>query len=128
MMTEVEVSRYRALLQSWEAEFGDGLRKRKGIAIEQAPDTMDAVMLAAEREFTIRQLDREAALLKLVRAALGRVAEGTFGICVECEAEINSKRLAVAPWAAYCRPCQEITDARRRLKEMKFRRVLSDAA
>jgi len=38
------------------------------------------------------------------------VDAGTFGICLDCEEEINPKRLAAVPWAARCVACQERAD------------------
>ena len=32
---------------------------------------------------------------------------GAFGLCVECQAEINRKRLEAVPWASHCITCQE---------------------
>ena len=43
-------------------------------------------------------------------AALERIREGTYGACMECEAEIGIKRLRAVPWAEYCLECQTIAD------------------
>jgi RNA polymerase-binding transcription factor DksA len=45
--------------------------------------------------------------LKLVDAALGRLAAGTFGKCEECKCLIASRRLHAVPWAARCLACEE---------------------
>jgi DnaK suppressor protein len=68
------------------------------------------VQHAAERELAIRNLDRESNLLRNVRAALRRIDEGTFGVCLHCEEDISPKRLAAVPWTAFCIQCQEIAD------------------
>ena len=86
------------------------LRNREGIAIEKSPDALDEVQNAAERELAIRNLDRESNLLRNVRAALARIDEGTFGVCLHCEEDISLKRLNAVPWAPYCIQCQEIAD------------------
>jgi hypothetical protein len=49
----------------------------------------------------------DAKLLQDVESALGRIAVGTFGICLGCEYDISHKRLSVMPWAASCIVCQE---------------------
>jgi DnaK suppressor protein len=48
--------------------------------------------------------------LRNVRAALARIDEGTFGVCLHCEEDISIKRLNAVPWAPYCIQCQEIAD------------------
>ena len=45
-----------------------------------------------------------------MRAALRRIDEGTFGVCLHCEEDITPKRLAAVPWTAFCIQCQEIAD------------------
>jgi len=41
-----------------------------------------------------------------VTAALGKVDEGTYGICDSCHKPITKKRLAVLPWATLCKECR----------------------
>jgi RNA polymerase-binding transcription factor DksA len=38
--------------------------------------------------------------------ALQRMAEGTYGICERCEADIPLQRLEILPHARFCVPCQ----------------------
>jgi DnaK suppressor protein len=68
------------------------------------------VQLAGERELAIRNLDREASLLRNVRTALSRINDGSYGVCLHCEEDIKPKRLDAVPWAAYCIRCQEARD------------------
>jgi DnaK suppressor protein len=49
-------------------------------------------------------------LLRNVRSALGRIDDGSFGICIHCEEEINPRRLAAVPWSPFCIQCQEQAD------------------
>jgi DnaK suppressor protein len=58
----------------------------------------------------IGNIERDSSRLREVRAALRRIGAGIFGICVECEADINPKRLAAIPWASSCMVCQEAAD------------------
>jgi DnaK suppressor protein len=109
-MTKTELSKYKAQLEAKQAELSGGLRNREGIAIEKTADALDEVQLAGERELAIRNLDREASLLRLVRLALARVADGSYGVCLHCEEDISPKRLNAVPWASYCLPCQEAAD------------------
>jgi DnaK suppressor protein len=100
-------------LSAKQAELAQQVRNRDGIAIEKSPDALDAVQYASERELAIRNLDRETSLLRNVRAALRRLEEGSFGVCLHCEEEISTKRLAAVPWTPFCIACQEIVDRSR---------------
>ena len=55
----------------------------------------------------MNNLERNYNRLREVETALRRITAGTFGICVECEENINPKRLAAIPWASSCIACQE---------------------
>ena len=109
-MTKSELNKYKQLLETKQTELAGGLRNREGIAIEKTADALDEVQLAGERELAIRNLDRESNLLRNVRSALGRMADGSYGVCLHCEEDISPKRLAAVPWTAFCIQCQEIAD------------------
>lgn len=112
-MTKTELNKYKQILEAKLAELSQAVRDREGIVIEKSPDALDEVQHAAERELAIRNLDRESHLLRNVRAALRRIREGTYGVCVHCEEDINPKRLHAVPWAPYCISCQELADRSR---------------
>ena len=112
-MEAKELEKYRTLLEARQAELLNILRRRDGITIEKAADALDEVRLAADRELMIHTLDRESLQLREIRAALARIEEGSYGICLSCEQPIPKKRLDAVPWAAYCVRCQEAIDAQR---------------
>ena len=78
--------------------------------IEKAPDALDEVQVAGERELAILNLDRESNLLRDVRSALAHIADGSYGTCMHCEEDIKPKRMDAVPWAKYCIRCQEAAD------------------
>ena len=106
-MTRAELNRFEMILTARQEDLTRATRNRDGIAIERAADAVDELQLSREREMTTRNLERNSAMLSNVRAALGRIAEGTYGNCLECEEEISSKRLMAVPWATLCIGCQE---------------------
>jgi DnaK suppressor protein len=57
----------------------------------------------------LRWREREARL----RAALEAIEAGTYGICVECGAEIPEGRLRALPDSVRCVPCQRVVSRRR---------------
>jgi DnaK suppressor protein len=109
-MNRTDMEKYKAMLEAKRTELSVGLRNREDIAIEKTPDALDEVQLAGERELAIRNLDRESNLLRNVKGALARVADGSYGICLHCEEEIKPTRLDAVPWAKYCIRCQEASD------------------
>jgi DnaK suppressor protein len=109
-MTRSETEKLTILLRNRQAELSGALRNREEIVIEKAPDAIDEVQQMGERELAVRNLDRDSKMLRLIRQALARAANGTYGLCLHCEEEIMPKRLAALPWAAYCIRCQEKID------------------
>ncbi len=127
-MTKTELAKYQKFLENRREELSAGLRNRDDIAIEKTADALDEVQLAGERELAIRTLDREATTLRLVRAALARIEDGSFGICLHCEEDISPKRLAAVPWALYCIRCQEAADRQEFSREDAADNLLLSAA
>jgi len=109
-MNQAELDKYKAMLNAKQAELSLGLRNREDIVIEKTSDALDEVQLAGERELAIRSLDRDSNLLRNVKGALARIADGSYGTCLHCEEEIKLKRLDAVPWAKYCIRCQEAAD------------------
>jgi DnaK suppressor protein len=86
---------FRVLLEDHRA---DSVRQREFALAEAATSTPDPVALgrAASLLHTIDEID----------AALGRIAEGTYGVCTHCGVDIPTERLQFRPFAAGCVACQ----------------------
>ena len=97
------------------------LRKEAGAPEGWSEPAEDYVELEeAASELTNRRQGQsifanEVLLLTEVRAALKRIAEGSYGMCVRCGQPIAQKRLEALPWAAYC-----IKDEERLEQERSF--------
>ena len=109
-MHQTELKKYRALLMGKRGEILRQSRQPEDIWIVPSNETIETVQLAGEREFAVRALEREAKSLSQIGAALARIDDGEFGICMDCEEPISPRRLAAVPWAAYCLRCQEQHD------------------
>ena len=127
-MTKSELTKYRNVLEAKQAEQIQLVRNRDGIAIEKSSDALDEVQHATERELAFRNLDREFSLLRSVRAALRRIEEGSFGVCLHCEKDISPKRLAAMPCSALCIQCQVIADRSQSDSADNFDELLVNAA
>jgi RNA polymerase-binding transcription factor DksA len=67
-----------------------------------------------ERENTLNLLANEEHFLAEIKAALDRIAQGTFGRCEECHGEIVPKgRLKELPYTRYCVTCAKKLDEQR---------------
>ncbi len=70
-------------------------------------DPADQAVMSYQRELMFSQGTNERTQLSLIRLALDRLNEGTYGECMSCEEEIGAKRLEAVPWTPYCIRCQE---------------------
>src|SRR5215213_11361587 len=67
----------------------------------------DQAQVSNDEFISLRLNNLEYEKLRLLNAALDRLREGEYGICIRCEKAIPPRRLQVLPWAKYCVPCQE---------------------
>jgi DnaK suppressor protein len=64
-----------------------------------------------QRDLALRE--RNEHHLAEIEAALARLDEGTYGVCVRCGRQIAPERLDALPWAAHCIECQRIVGSAR---------------
>jgi DnaK suppressor protein len=112
-------NQYRRVLEAKRKELLSGTSDRDEIAIENAAEDFDRLQQQLNREVAIRNLDRQSTLLKSVQAALSRIEDESYGICLRCDEPIPEKRLQALPWAAYCVRCQEKIDAQKAAGEFE---------
>jgi DnaK suppressor protein len=74
---------------------------------DDTQDVADQAVASYQKELLFSQGTNGHAQLNLVRAALARLADGTFGECLNCGNAIGVKRLEALPWTPYCISCQE---------------------
>ena len=127
-MTMNEVQGFRKTLTARVAELERITRQRDGITIERTAEMVEEIQAASERAVAVGNLDRDCSQLRNARAALGRIQDGSFGICQRCDETIHLKRLAAVPWAAFCIRCQEAIDGNCEVFEMPVRNLLARAA
>jgi DnaK suppressor protein len=73
---------------------------------EYFPDPTDRASHESDRNFVLRIRDRERKLILKIKEALGRIEDGTFGVCEECGDEIGEERLHVRPVTTLCINCK----------------------
>jgi DnaK suppressor protein len=109
-MKTIELNEFQKTLKTKQAELGEILHHREALAIETSADELDRIQQAQERDYAMGAIDRDSLRLREIRAALERIVDGSFGICLNCEEEIAAKRLAALPWTALCIVCQEAAE------------------
>ena len=76
------------------------------------PDPNDRATLESGRSFELRIRDRERRLLTKIDEAIGRIDEGSYGVCEDCGEEIGLKRLEARPVTTLCIDCKTIQETR----------------
>jgi RNA polymerase-binding protein DksA len=72
---------------------------------DTATDTYDR-----ELDYTLEENSEH--VLADINAALERIEEGTYGICMNCRKAIAEERLDARPWATLCIDCQRERERR----------------
>ena len=73
---------------------------RQGDLADQASGTNEVHI-----QLKVKQTD--AKILQAIEEALGRMEQGTYGICRDCADPIAAARLNAIPWTRVCITCKE---------------------
>lgn len=121
-LTEVELRKYEARLlarrEQLRAELHQALldtrREEYADVAGQVYDSGDASIAEMLIGIDLSGRERELDDLREVEAALERLRQDQFGICVECRSPIETGRLESYPEARRCMLCQTRREARQR--------------
>ncbi len=110
-MTRTQSKGYHKLLLIKKQGLSEAYNKNKNYGRttddEGSQDLADKASNAYTKEFLYSLSNTDREILQKVDDALIRIANGSFGVCVECGDSLNKKRLEAVPWASHCLPCQE---------------------
>lgn len=70
-------------------------------------DEVDLTSVEMATAMKTRLKSRELLFLKKIEGALGRIRNGSFGICESCSEDIELRRLEARPTATLCVNCKE---------------------
>jgi DnaK suppressor protein len=73
-------------------------------------DESDRANAASSTDLSILQRNQADSMLKAINEALDRIDTGDYGLCLNCEQQLPTKRLEALPWARFCITCQELID------------------
>jgi DnaK suppressor protein len=88
------------------AEHQGGLSRAEHAREVLSSDSDDVAHREADRELDMAISDRDLGELGAVSAALRRLREDRYGVCVDCGEAIAFDRLKVEPWALRCVVCE----------------------
>jgi len=113
-LTAEKIAHLKHLLDMREKELRENLHHETtqqddyvDVATE-APDSGDSSFANLSVDLGNAAVTRDIAELRAIEGARTRIENDTYGICVNCEAEIPAGRMEVQPTAERCAPCQEM--------------------
>jgi DnaK suppressor protein len=113
-MSKKETEKFRRLLEEKKTSLSSDLAKTRSAeeetTEESTQDIADKAVSSYTREFLYSLTDGERSTLLQIDDAIGRIDDGTYGMCIHCGQSMAEKRLTAVPWAPYCVDCQELAE------------------
>lgn len=110
-MDKKRLEYYKKKLQSKREELLRTIARteEEGRSADDDPtvDLADKAANSYTKEFLFGQNNTDRSTLQQIDEALNRIRNNTFGTCLNCETELQQKRLEAVPWASHCTVCQE---------------------
>lgn len=95
------------VLAQLRTQRGGKIGRAEAAAEAREHQSDDWAQADAERDLAFALEERESAELVSIDEALKRIADGSYGLCVDCGASIATARLHASPTALRCVGCQE---------------------
>ena len=117
-MKAKEILFFKDVLLTQRAEIlnrADSFKTESAITSMGQGDEGDLAVFELSLSMTLRLQERQAHLLQKIDRALGKMEEGTFGLCEQCDEPLNTARLKARPVATLCIACKEEQESRERI-------------
>jgi len=101
-------ARSRALAEELRSDAERAREETYGALAGPVTDEADAAVADLLSDIDNAELSRDLAELRALEAANARLANGTYGRCVDCDADIGFARLKAQPGALRCVDCQRV--------------------
>ena len=99
---------YQVLLREVREELENSGNQHRIDLLNQEPgDSGDESLANALADFNLAILDRHIDGMRDIEAALQRIKNGEYGVCIDCGEEVTFPRLMAYPTAKRCIVCQE---------------------
>lgn len=113
-----EVQFFKELLLKQRGEIlNKTLALRHEAAIETTGQGDEGDLAVSEQSLvmTLRLQERDGHHLQKIDRTLGKIEEGSFGLCEQCEEPLQKNRLMARPVADLCVACKEEQESRERV-------------
>ena len=119
------VARRRDLLN----DLKDRKRDARAVSMKELDVRDDGEISEADtqEEMEFALLEMKADMLNRITTALHRLADGTYGRCLDCGDDIAAQRLRALPFAVRCKNCEETRESSERRERTAAQRRLSAA-
>ena len=114
MMDKQKLEYFRDLLLEQRRQATEDLLNDRAAALEGDDGVEDAGEMSAldlNRSTALDLASRQSQLIKDIDEALGRIADGTYGLCARCRKPLDEERLRAMPTAKYDAECQAAIEA-----------------
>lgn len=110
-MTKTQLKEVREKLMA-ERELLIEKLKGNDLSVDDAetPDPVDLAVRNYSKNVMLAVSENESKQLTLIDEAIVRIDDKEYGECLNCEKDINPKRLNALPWARYCLDCQQLVE------------------
>jgi len=99
---------YQALVREVREELeNSGNQHRIDLLNREPGDSGDESLANALADFNLALLDRHIDGMRDIEAALQRIRNGEYGVCIDCGDAVTFPRLMAYPTAKRCIVCQE---------------------
>jgi DnaK suppressor protein len=91
----------------------DMVQRTEGYGREKDQNTQDVADMAVEsytKEFMFGKSSGDRQILQLIRDAIARIQDKSYGTCANCGNAIQPKRLEAVPWAQLCIQCKDLQE------------------
>jgi DnaK suppressor protein len=113
-MERNSTEQFKHELEAQRSEVLKSLRQveseKEALDVDSPKDSADQSVTNLSTESLFERSSQRRTTLRLIEAALRRIAEGSFGVCVTCGEEIKERRLEALPWTQFCLQCQEVIE------------------
>lgn len=100
-------------VRSVQQDLSEGREHQK----DDGMDTYDLASDARDQEINVILTDRVREKLAAIDEALGRIDDGSYGVCEECGLDIAEGRLVALPFTRLCVSCQSDRERESRLNK-----------
>ncbi|RYC12030.1 TraR/DksA family transcriptional regulator [Ciceribacter ferrooxidans] len=102
----MDIKKYENILRQRHLEILARLNKIDADLSEQKSPDFEDQATQAENDEVLEEFGQVGETeLKAIDAALKRIEQGTFGICVTCGQPISEERLDAVPHTPFCQDC-----------------------